>query len=504
VSSGEERRSDGGSGDAGSVKGVPSSKAKSALLERLATGEVTPSSHVDLVGTEVAQFRVLEQIGKGGMGVVYRARDEALRRAVALKVLPPTALGDLERRQRFLREARAAAAVTHRHLVTIFEIGEHEGRVFIAMELVEGETLRRRMAREPLSLRRAVAIAKAVTLAVGKAHDAEILHRDLKPDNIMLTEDGDVKVLDFGLAKRSVPKHALDEDHDSIGDEDATATALSVSTETGRIMGTPGYMSPEQATGKEVDARTDLFAVGAVLYEMVTLKRAFTGDSSMDVIIATSRDEVEDPRTHNENVGDGLRDVILRCLEKDRDDRFADAGALLAALDALDAQPDTTPSPRSSRLAAEAETGMDAVTEAVVENTSPRWGTYAAVALALGVALVIGRTLAGSSGTHEAGPVASTSADAASLAAPADVPAGAVTTTSTAEAAPASPTVTATSAATATSSASAAPPKPQPPKPQPPKPQPPKPQPRARPAPPPPPAPKPPPKGPPSGVDLGI
>ncbi|MDB4932752.1 MAG: uncharacterized protein JWM10_5236, partial [Myxococcaceae bacterium] len=279
----------------------------------------------ELIGQHFGTYLIEAPLGHGGMGVVYRALDEKLRRTVALKVLPPGFAADADRRRRFEREARAAAAVTHACIATVYEVGESEGRVFIAMELVEGSSLASRIAGTPLPLALALRITRDVARGLAKAHERSVVHRDLKPDNVMLTDEGEVKILDFGLAR-------LDEPAEVGADQDVTAAAM---TMPGQIMGTPGYMSPEQAAGKATDARTDLFSLGVVLYEMLTGARPFRGDSAMDVIIALCRDEPAPPSTLNPAVTPEVERVIARCMAKRPADRYANARELLADLDAL-------------------------------------------------------------------------------------------------------------------------------------------------------------------------
>jgi len=203
-----------------------------------------------LVGKNVAHFRVEAELGRGGMGVVYRALDEKLGRLIALKVLPASLAQDRTRADRFLREARAAARFVHPAIATVFEIGESDGLLFIAMELVSGRTLRERWAERSLTTREALTIAREVAGALAKAHAAGIVHRDLKPENVMLSEDGAVKILDFGISK-------------ALGEETTAEGETAWTTREGIILGTPGYMSPEQAAGKKCDQRADVFAVRA-------------------------------------------------------------------------------------------------------------------------------------------------------------------------------------------------------------------------------------------------
>jgi eukaryotic-like serine/threonine-protein kinase len=285
----------------------------------------------DLVGQSLAHFRIVEKLGEGGMGVVYRATDEKLRRTLALKVLPDSFTHDEDRRRRFLREARAAAAVSHPNIAAVHDIGEADGRIFIAMEYVEGETLRERLGGGALAVPAALAIALQIARGLAKAHQANIVHRDLKPENVIIGENEHVKLLDFGLAK--------------LGVDAATPSALEAAeTETnltreGKLLGTPGYMSPEQARGQEVDARTDVFAFGVVLYEMLTGQRPFVGETTQDVLTAVMRDTPKWASEVNSRVAPEMDRLIERCLEKLRDARYAGGAELLDALSAVPPEP---------------------------------------------------------------------------------------------------------------------------------------------------------------------
>jgi eukaryotic-like serine/threonine-protein kinase len=282
----------------------------------------------DLVGHSLAHFRVVEKIGEGGMGVVYRATDERLRRDVALKVLPESIGEDEEGRRRLLREARSAAAVTHANIATVFEVGEADGRVFIAMELVEGELLRSAMERG-LSIPEALRIARAIASGLARAHAKGIIHRDLKPENVMITEHGEVKILDFGLAKIG-------------GLKSAAALTLSQGnsdtqlTEAGRVLGTPAYMAPEQARGGEVDARSDVFSFGVMLYEMLAGVRPFLGDTALAVMLAATLNEPELLSKHNPEVSPDVEALVSKCLAKTPDARYSTAAHVLDALNALE------------------------------------------------------------------------------------------------------------------------------------------------------------------------
>jgi serine/threonine protein kinase/tetratricopeptide (TPR) repeat protein len=269
-------------------------------------------------GQVLGAYRIDTTLGSGGMGVVYRAVEIATGRAVAMKLLRPAFSADPERRRRFLREARLAQSLDHPGVARVHEVGDVDGTVFIAMELVEGKSLRtwiaemRDSGKQP-SIEDAIAIARGIGAAVQHAHDKGIVHRDLKPDNVMVEVDLTVRVLDFGLAKlREVEGGALYEAE--------TETNL---TSEGRVLGTPGYMAPEQASGKEVGFRADVFAMGAILYELLTAKRAFVGDSPMDVIVAVTRDDPPLPSSVNPAVSTGLDELVMRCLAKKADARPA-------------------------------------------------------------------------------------------------------------------------------------------------------------------------------------
>jgi serine/threonine protein kinase len=278
----------------------------------------------DLVGQSLAHFHIVEKIGEGGMGVVYRATDEKLLRTVALKVLPEALAADEQRRRRLLQEARAAAAVTHPNIASVHEVGESDGRIFVAMEYVDGEVLRRRLG-VPLDLASALQIAVQIARGLAKAHRAMVVHRDLKPDNVMISDDGQVKLLDFGLAK-------LGEERLQAPAALAQQDTLPEVTQHGHLVGTPAYMSPEQARGQSVDARTDVYALGVVLYEMLTGNRPFSGETTQDVLAAIVRDTPARVAKCNPLVPPEIDQIVARCLEKVRDARYANGEELLEAL----------------------------------------------------------------------------------------------------------------------------------------------------------------------------
>jgi Tol biopolymer transport system component/predicted Ser/Thr protein kinase len=264
-------------------------------------------------GSRLGPYEVLSLLGSGGMGEVYRARDPRLDREVAVKVLPSERM-DEERRQRFVQEARAASSLNHPNIVTIHEIESAEGRDFIVMEYVPGKSLDRLIPRHGMPLGEVLRIAIPIADALARAHGRGIVHRDLKPSNIVVGTEGAVKLLDFGLAK-VVPWAATDP-------EAETETAEPPLTRAGAVSGTAGYMSPEQASGRHVDARTDVFAFGAVLYEMATGRRAFAGDSAVATLAAVMREQPKAPSEVASDVPRDLERVILRCLRKEADRRY--------------------------------------------------------------------------------------------------------------------------------------------------------------------------------------
>jgi eukaryotic-like serine/threonine-protein kinase len=259
------------------------------------------------------------------MGVVYRAHDESLRRDVALKVMPRT--DNEERRQRFLREARSAAGITHPNVAVVHQIGEEEGRIYIAMELVNGESLRQRLERGPFAEPTALQLAGQIAQGLAAAHDRGIVHRDLKPENVMITTDGVVKLLDFGLAKTEADTRSADRAAVALA-----KTETLVTSDEGRVMGTPEYMSPEQALGEPLDVRSDVFSFGIVLYEMLAGKRPFSGASTGAVMVAIARDSPPPLRERVPSIDATTEAVVNKCLAKAPAERFADAGEIVAAL----------------------------------------------------------------------------------------------------------------------------------------------------------------------------
>jgi Tol biopolymer transport system component/tRNA A-37 threonylcarbamoyl transferase component Bud32 len=277
-----------------------------------------------MVGRVVSHYEIVEKLGEGGMGAVYKARDTRLGRLVALKILPPDKVQDAERRRRFVQEARAASALNSPHIVTIHEIDEADGVHFIAMELAEGRTLAERIGRRGLPLREALVVASQIADALARAHAQGIVHRDLKPANIVVTTDCVAKVLDFGLAKLVETEVTEDE-----------STDLKPATDEGTILGTAAYMSPEQAQGKRVDARSDIFSFGSVLYEMVTGRRAFSGETKVSTLAAILKEEPKPAGEVAPAVPRELERLIQHCMRKDPARRFQHMDDVRTLLDQL-------------------------------------------------------------------------------------------------------------------------------------------------------------------------
>ncbi len=275
-----------------------------------------------LEGARLGPYEILSRLGAGGMGEVDRARDTRLGREVAVKVIEGGRAGDPSARSRFEREARAVAALSHPNILAIHGFGIEGETCYSVTELLRGETLRSRLDRESFSWRKAVEIAAAISDGLAAAHAVGIIHRDLKPENVFLTEDGRVKILDFGLARLEPQSQ-----------EDAGSALPTVSkTEPGTVMGTAAYMSPEQVRGLPVDARSDIFSLGSVLYEMVTGRRAFTGKTSADSMAAILKESPPEPVESGRTIPVALARVIARCLEKSPDERFHSARHLTYAL----------------------------------------------------------------------------------------------------------------------------------------------------------------------------
>ncbi len=276
-------------------------------------------------GVRLGPYSITHAVGAGGMGEVYRARDTRLARDVAIKVLPSEVAQDPDRRARFEREARAVAALSHPNILAIHDVGTHDGTAYAVTELLEGETLRQRIAGGALPLRKAVEIAIQIASGLAAAHQKGIVHRDLKPENVFVTRDGQVKILDFGLAALIAPAA------DDVRDSPTTVPG----TEPGVLMGTVGYMSPEQVRGTRIDHRTDIFALGAVLYEMLTGRRAFQRETAAETMTAILKDDVPELSATGRQVPTPLDRIVRRCLEKNADERLQAARDVAIALDAV-------------------------------------------------------------------------------------------------------------------------------------------------------------------------
>jgi eukaryotic-like serine/threonine-protein kinase len=294
-------------------------------------------------GSRLGPYEVLAPIGAGGMGEVYRARDERLKRDVAIKVLPASFSQDAERLRRFEREAQAAGALNHPNITAVFDIGMHDGAPYVVSELLEGETLLAALASGKLPQRKAVDYALQIAHGLAAAHDKGIIHRDLKPENLFVLKDGRIKILDFGLAKLK---------QNEAGPE-VTSLPTKTGTVPGLVLGTLGYMSPEQVKGEPADARSDIFSFGAILHEMLSGNRAFHGNSAAETMSAILREEPPDLSIVNKGISPGLERIVRHCIEKKPGQRFHSAHDVAFALEALSglstsAVP-TTPFPLGAR-----------------------------------------------------------------------------------------------------------------------------------------------------------
>ncbi|MBZ5648022.1 MAG: protein kinase [Acidobacteriia bacterium] len=322
-------------------------------------------------GTKLGPYEIVGALGAGGMGEVYRARDSKLDRPVAIKVLSAQFSSDQERLQRFEQEARAASALNHPNIVTIHDVGRQNGTSYLAMEFVDGKNLREMLDAGGLTMKKTLAIAAQVADGLAKAHAAGIVHRDLKPENIMITGDGLVKILDFGLAKL-VPGVAVG--------SDAAATAVVPATHPGMVLGTVGYMSPEQARGATVDFRSDQFSLGTVLYEMLTGKRPFQRESSAQTMAAIIEDEPQPVTELNPKTPPPVRWIVERCLAKEPDERYASTRDLARDLQRV-----------RDHLSEASSGSVLGLAATAASPARKRWGPMAAgMTVALGLGLLLG------------------------------------------------------------------------------------------------------------------
>ncbi|MEA2817931.1 MAG: hypothetical protein QOI93_5825, partial [Rhodospirillaceae bacterium] len=313
-------------------------------------------------GTKLGPYEVQSPLGAGGMGEVYRARDTRLGRDVALKILPESLARDNDRLHRFEQEARAVAALNHPNILAVFDIGQHNGSPFLVSELLEGETLRTVLDRGALPQRKTIDYGVQIAQGLAAAHEKGIVHRDLKPENIFVSKDGRIKILDFGLAKLAQKASAAAAESDGV-------TLTSSHTAAGVVMGTASYMAPEQVRGEPADPRTDIFAFGAVLYEMLSGQRAFRRETPAETMTAVLREDPPELPDSPHPISPALDRIVRRCLEKSPEQRFQSAKDLSFALSAL--------------------SGTDSSGVARIAKTSRRFPISASIALAVIAASIV-------------------------------------------------------------------------------------------------------------------
>src|SRR5262245_32676889 len=293
---------------------------------RLEPDELSQTAPQLFPGQSGGAYKILALLGRGRRGVGYRARDERLRRDVAIKVLPASYANDADRLRRFEQEAHATSALNHPNILTVHDLGIHDGTPYIVAELLEGEELRAQLEQGAIPARLALEYAQQITQGLAAAHEKGIVHRDLKPENLFVTKDGRVKILDFGLAKLRPPQPG------AVDTDGPTQKRL---TDPGVVMGTVGYMSPEQVRGQEADTRADIFAFGVILYEMLSGERPFHGASVIEVMNAILKEEPPELGETNAKISPQLEKLVRRCLEKQPERRFHTAYDLGFALEAL-------------------------------------------------------------------------------------------------------------------------------------------------------------------------
>ncbi len=342
-----------------------------------------------MVGRTLKHYKIDALLGRGGMGEVYRALDTRLNRPVALKVIKSDLVADPERKKRFMIEARAAAAVNHPAIAPIYDIDEADGITFIAMEYVDGRTVGQLVVQGELDLMGSVEIGLQVAEALARAHDAGIIHRDIKSDNIMVTRDGHAKLLDFGLAKlMDSGADGIDAPAGAGPASHRTLTMEQAHTIAGAVLGTLSYMSPEQARGRGLDARSDIFSLGVVLYEMVTGELPFKGETPLDTMHAIAYEEARPVTVIRRSLPPRMHQIISRCLRKNREDRYPDAQALAGELKHLKQDLET-----GSRLSAPAGARLQAWLDSVRSWSllSPKWMIVLGIALIAAAVLMVTR-----------------------------------------------------------------------------------------------------------------
>jgi eukaryotic-like serine/threonine-protein kinase len=310
-------------------------------------------------GTRLGPYEIVAPLGAGGMGEVYRAKDPRLGREVAVKVLPASFSTDRDRLRRFEQEARAAGILNHPNVTAVYDVGQHDGSPYVVTELLDGETLRSQFAGGPLAPRRAIEYAVQIAHGLAAAHEKSIIHRDLKPENLFVTRDGRVKILDFGLAKLTQTES---------GGPQTNLPTATAGTEPGVVLGTLGYMSPEQLRGKLADARSDIFSFGAILYEMLSGRRAFHGDSAADTMSAILREDPPELSATNRSIPPAVDRIVRHCLEKNPEARFHSAHDLAFDLDALSGvqQAEIQPPPSTTTRGPKLTVALAAMTATVL------------------------------------------------------------------------------------------------------------------------------------------